>query len=124
MREFKKVVYVAGPISKGPLCENIFRACKAGMELLKAGVSPHVPHLTCYMGQVFHLGSDAVLPEVLPSGTVHEDWYGMDLLIVDRCDAVLRLSGESRGADLEVARAKERGIPVFETVEAVIAWAQ
>lgn len=29
------------------------------------------------------------------------------------CDAVLRLSGKSRGADIECALAKKHGIPIF-----------
>lgn len=33
--------------------------------------------------------------------------------LLDRCDAVLRLPGASRGADMDVARARERGIPVY-----------
>ncbi|GAG05287.1 unnamed protein product, partial [marine sediment metagenome] len=37
------------------------------------------------------------------------------------CDCVLRLPGESAGADLEVERAKELGIPVYLTPEQI--WA-
>ncbi|MFZ0550950.1 MAG: hypothetical protein WAM21_09095 [Steroidobacteraceae bacterium] len=33
--------------------------------------------------------------------------------LIERCDAVLRIAGESRGADLDVARARELGLPVF-----------
>lgn len=33
--------------------------------------------------------------------------------LLQRCDAVLRLPGESRGADQDVAIAHERGIPVY-----------
>ena len=32
------------------------------------------------------------------------------------CDAVLRIPGESRGADLEVARARRLGLPIFTDV--------
>ena len=46
------LVYVAGPISRGDLRENIRIACDAGIRLLKAGIAVHVPHLTCFMGQV------------------------------------------------------------------------
>ena len=37
--------------------------------------------------------------------------------LIERCDAVLRLPGASRGADLDVARARELGIPVFTDIE-------
>jgi hypothetical protein len=33
--------------------------------------------------------------------------------LLARCDALLRIPGESRGADLDVARAKELGLPVY-----------
>jgi hypothetical protein len=33
--------------------------------------------------------------------------------LLQRCDAVLRLPGESKGADQDVAIARERGLPVY-----------
>ena len=36
--------------------------------------------------------------------------------LLERCDAVLRIPGESRGADLDVARALQLGVPVYRTV--------
>lgn len=33
--------------------------------------------------------------------------------LIERCDAVLRLPGDSRGADMDVARARERGLPIY-----------
>lgn len=33
--------------------------------------------------------------------------------LLERCDAVLRVPGESRGADLDVARARAVGLPVY-----------
>jgi hypothetical protein len=43
--------------------------------------------------------------------------YPVAQRLLSRCDAVLRLPGASRGADLDVARARELGLPVFERVE-------
>jgi len=37
--------------------------------------------------------------------------------LIDRCDAVLRLPGASRGADGDVARARAMGIPVVTSVD-------
>jgi hypothetical protein len=37
--------------------------------------------------------------------------------LLARCDAVLRIPGESRGADLDVARAHELGLAVFTDIE-------
>jgi hypothetical protein len=37
--------------------------------------------------------------------------------LLERCDAVLRLPGASRGADLDVERARALGLPVYGSVE-------
>ena len=37
--------------------------------------------------------------------------------LLERCDAVLRIPGESRGADLDVARALELGLPIVQNVD-------
>jgi hypothetical protein len=39
--------------------------------------------------------------------------------LLERCDAVLRLAGESRGADKDVAIAQERGIPVYYNLDEI-----
>jgi hypothetical protein len=33
--------------------------------------------------------------------------------LLERCDAVLRIDGNSRGADLDVARARALGLPIY-----------
>jgi len=38
------------------------------------------------------------------------DW---DLAVIEKCDAVYRIKGNSKGADIECRFAKRRGIPVF-----------
>jgi hypothetical protein len=98
-------VYIAGPISKGALEDNIRQATEAALSLIRAGYAPLCPHLSCFMG--------GHLPQVLPGGTTADDWYEADLPWVAVADAVLRLPGESLGADLEVECAAEAGIPIF-----------
>ena len=39
--------------------------------------------------------------------------------LLQHCDAVLRLPGESTGADRDVAIARQRGIPVYERLEQI-----
>ena len=43
--------------------------------------------------------------------------YPVAARLLERCDAVLRIPGESRGADLDVARAMELGLPVYRNVD-------
>lgn len=113
----KTRVYVAGPLSKpdGGLQKNVDDGRVAGLALIRAGYSPMVPHLTCFMG-----GND---PELLPGGTVHEDWYSVDLPWVSVCQAVLRLPGESRGADMETGLAYKIGIPVYYSLADLLSFA-
>src|SRR5262245_55277575 len=108
----KKRVYIAGPITKGPIEQNIRQADEAFFALLRAGLPPLCPHWSCVAGGPY----DAPKPQVRPAGTVHTDWYGTDLPWVAVADALLRLPGESVGADLEAACAREHGKPVFETI--------
>lgn len=37
--------------------------------------------------------------------------------LLDKCGAVLRIPGESRGADIEMAKAKEMGKIIFTSIE-------
>ena len=98
-------VYVAGPM--GGQSENISVAIKAATKLLDAGLSPYVPHLTYYW-DVRH-------------ARARSRWMTLDLEWLKVCDCLLRLPGDSEGADQEVAWAKELGIPVYMSMDAVIA---
>ncbi len=42
-----------------------------------------------------------------------EAWLKYDKELIDSCDAVIRIAGDSKGADEEVAYAEKLGIPVF-----------
>lgn len=105
-------IYIAGPISRGDLKHNLQQARDAGLALLQAGFAPLIPHLTCFFANDF--------PELLPAGTTHEDWMAVDLPWVACADAILRLPGESKGADAEEALAKSLDIPVFYNVDDLI----
>jgi hypothetical protein len=111
--QMKTRVYVAGPISKGNLRRNIKQATDAGKELIKSGFAPMVPHLTCYF--------DGDEPDAHAGGFDLKTWYGVDFPWVATSHALLRLPGESTGADLEVAIAKAFGVPVFHSVNELIA---
>lgn len=100
-------VYVAGPITKGDLLLNVRAAVEAADRLLDAGLVPFVPHLNC----LWHL----VSPK--PYG----GWLAYDREWLSVCDYVVRLPGESAGADSEVALAGGLGIPVYHGVDALLA---
>ena len=39
--------------------------------------------------------------------------------LLEKCDAILRIPGESRGADLEMAKAKEMGKAIFYSLDEI-----
>lgn len=92
------LVFIAGPYSASPT-HGTRAASLAGDLLYEAGYDVSVPHLS--------LMDDLITP--------HDSdyWYKRTLRMVEHCGLLLRLPGESTGADREVARAKELGIPVF-----------
>jgi hypothetical protein len=54
------------------------------------------------------------------ASSVQEEFlYPVAARLLARCDAVLRIPGESKGADQDVRIALERGLPVFRSVEEI-----
>lgn len=53
----------------------------------------------------------------------HTEWLQIDLAWVEMADAVLRLPGESKGADMEEEHATDNMIPVFYNMEELMSWA-
>jgi hypothetical protein len=39
--------------------------------------------------------------------------------LLEKCDAVLRIPGESKGADIEIDKAREMGKPIFMSLEEI-----
>lgn len=105
-----RVVYLAHPV--GPRDDGRESRCLdalgAACELLRAGFVVICP---------------ALWPLALPHDDVlgYEEWMAFGLALVERADAVVRLPGESPGADREVAHATALGLPVFLGVDALIA---
>ena len=106
-------VYVAGPLSTGGYsdsCANIRHAIDVGHELMTKGFAPYVPHYS-HFANLFHMRT-------------WQEWMDQDKIWVNSCQALLRLPGESKGADVEVGWAQAARIPVFTTVDALVAWAK
>lgn len=103
-------VYVAGPYTADP-ASCTAAAIAAGDELLRAGHEPFVPHLSHYWHR-------------LHTEHGYEAWMRLDLAWVAVAEALVRLPGESSGADREVELALQRGIPVFASPEGFLRWAE
>lgn len=103
------LVYVAAPYSSNP-AHNTHEAVKAGVCAMADGFAVIVPHLT--------LLADVIHPQP------HETYLTNDLAIVERCDVVWRLPGESAGADREVFHADQNDIVVVHDYGSLIGWRQ
>lgn len=95
-------VYLAGPYSKPDPCINTHNAIRTADELLALGYIPYVPHLTHFWHTV--------------SPKPYRSWLDYDSAWLQVCDVVLRLPGDSSGADEEVALAKKIGRPIVESI--------
>lgn len=105
----KIVVYLACPYTRGDVGENVCRANREWDTLFDLGLVPVNPLWSHYQ----HLSRPRTWDAWM---AYNEEW-------VRRCDAVLRLSGESVGGDREVELARSLGRPVFYSREALAAWA-
>lgn len=54
--------------------------------------------------------------------TPYDDVINLCLGYVERCDAIYRIPGKSKGADREMKHAITRGIPHFHTMESLEFW--
>jgi hypothetical protein len=92
------VVYIASPYTMGDVAQNVKKQLDAADELMSMGFCPIVPLLTHF--------------QHLHKPRPYDDWMSIDMEKVRRCDVLLRLPGESSGADREVMLAESIGIPV------------
>lgn len=101
-------VYIASPYTVGNPLENVRRSLSVAHDLRKLGFVPFAPLLSHYANEMY--------PET------YDTWLREDFAWLRCCDAVLRLPGESKGADLEETHAKRAGIPVFKDMNDLIDW--
>lgn len=93
-------VYIAAPYSRGIPDEIFVRVIDAAEQLAAAGYIPFIPHTMTFMWALRYQHPV-------------EFWYAFDLHWLETCDALVRLVGESRGADAEVLHAQKIGVDVY-----------
>jgi hypothetical protein len=113
------MILIAGPYRSGTndnpdrMRQNLRALETAALPLYRAG---HIPVI----------GEWIALPLLEVAGAQRigdalweEIVYPVAHRLITRCDAVLRLPGESKGADNDVRLARERGLPVYHRIEDV-----
>ena len=99
-------VYIAGPYTKGDVALNVRNAFEVANRLADLGFAPFVPHSTHFWHMLFP--------------RPYEFWLNLDNQFLPCCEAVLRLPGDSSGADKEIALAMKLNIPVFTEVDKLV----
>jgi hypothetical protein len=113
------MILIAGPYRSGTgddparMAANVHAMEALALPLFRAG---HIPML----------GEWLALPLVTLAGSTrvgdepfNEIFHPIAERLLAHCDAVLRIGGESAGADLMVARASERGLLVFHDIREI-----
>lgn len=107
------IILVAGPYRSGTgddpqkMAANLRRLEEAALPLFRAG---HIP----LIGEWLALPLMQVAGSRSVGDAIYEEIaYPVAHRLLPRCDAVLRLPGESKGADQDVRIATERGLRVY-----------
>jgi hypothetical protein len=113
------LILIAGPYRSGTgddpalMARNLEKLEEAAWPIFRAG---HVPMI----------GEWVALPVLRSAGAggvtdplAEQVMYPTAERLLAHCDAVLRLPGESTGADQDVAIARERGLPVYSDVREI-----
>lgn len=88
-------VYIAGPMSKGQQFVTLREALDVADRLIARGHHPFLPQLSHFHNLVHPVE--------------YERWMEYDFAWITRCDLLLRIPGESAGAEREVAHARGLG---------------
>lgn len=106
----KLKVYIASPYTKGDGGVNVKKQLEMFTLLSDAGFFPYAPLLTHFV----HMHNPRP----------YRTWIEHDFIWVKTCDALIRLQGESAGADREIETAERYDIPVFREIDELYLWAK
>ncbi|MDF1477550.1 DUF4406 domain-containing protein [Leifsonia sp. H3M29-4] len=116
-----KLILIAGPYRSGTgddpvlLEANLRRLEEAAWPVFEAG---HIPMIGEWVAlPVLRSAGGTGLADPIAEAIM----YPTAERLLQHCDAVLRLPGESKGADQDVAIALERGLPVYHSIEELVA---
>ncbi|MFT5723283.1 MAG: hypothetical protein ACI9JN_000392 [Bacteroidia bacterium] len=99
-------IFISGPYTKGDVAQNVKMSMEVTNQLIDLGFAPYCPHLTHFL----HMNNFQP----------YEKWLELDIEYMILCDAILRIPGDSAGADKEVELAKKRGILVFYDINQIL----
>ena len=113
------IILIAGPYRSGTnddptlIAKNLDKLESFALPIYQAG---HIPMI----------GEWVALPIMKQAGSTsladsiaQQYLYPVASRLIDRCDAVFRIEGSSKGADEDVRLAHQRGLPVYRRVEEI-----
>ena len=111
------LILIAGPYRSGTnddprlMQQNLDKLESVALPLFQKG---HIPMIGEWIAlPLIHLAGSKV-----PGDQAWEEiQYPVAHRLLEKCDAVLRLEGASKGADEDVKKAKERGLKIYYKIE-------
>lgn len=100
------VVYIASAYTIGDVEENVKQQINVGHQLMDLGFCPVLPLLSHFMHLIRQRD--------------YEEWMKIDYELINRSDYILRLPGESKGADREVEYAKKNNKIVVYSIKELL----
>jgi hypothetical protein len=118
----RMLILIAGPYRSGTgddaakMAENLRRLEAASWPIFEAG---HIPMIGEWVAlPVWYAAGGKTVGDALYDEILHPTAGRL----IERCDAVLRLEGDSKGADNDVRLARARGIPVYYRLDEIPAY--
>jgi hypothetical protein len=113
-------ILIAGPYRSGTnddpvlMQQNLERLESAALTLFRAG---HIP----LIGEWLALPLLKIAGSKKPGDKIYQEIsYPVAHRLITKCDAILRIEGNSTGADNDVKVAKQLGLPVYYHIEDII----
>lgn len=106
-------VFISGPLTDGgrasnaEMIANMEMAVLAGIECIKKGHYPFIPHLSLITHKVAKEQGFEI---------PWSSWMDIDHSFLRTCDAILSL-GSSKGADIELSEARDYKLKIFTSVD-------
>jgi hypothetical protein len=123
MSSKRMMILIAGPYRSGTdddpgrMAANLRSLEEHALPIWRAG---HVPMI----GEWVALPLMGVAGSSKVGDPIYEEIaYPVAGRLIERCDAVLRVPGASKGAEQDVLMARERGLPVYTSVDAIPTYA-
>lgn len=103
MNKSKLKVYIACPYTIGNVDQNVKRSIECTSHLIDNGHLPFNPLLAHFVHMQY------------PKD--YKTWTDLDMEWMKICDVLLKLPGESKGADKEMELARKLNIPIVHSID-------